>query len=80
MQATSFARRGSRAATQFALAVAAVAGLGSAALAQGEVNIYSYRQPPLIDPLLKAFTDKTGIKTNVIFRMRASPSLSTRRC
>ena len=67
MQATSFARRGSRTVTQFALAVAAVAGLGSAALAQGEVNIYSYRQPQLIDPLLKAFTDKTGIKTNVIF-------------
>jgi iron(III) transport system substrate-binding protein len=67
MQATSFARRGSRTVTQFALALTAVAGLGSAALAQGEVNIYSYRQPPLIDPLLKAFTDKTGIKTNVIF-------------
>ena len=67
MQATSFARRGSRAVTQFAFALTAVAGLGSAALAQGEVNIYSYRQPPLIDPLLKAFTDKTGIKTNVIF-------------
>jgi iron(III) transport system substrate-binding protein len=67
MQATSFARRGSRTVTQFTLAVTAVAGLGSAALAQGEVNIYSYRQPPLIDPLLKAFTDKTGIKTNVIF-------------
>jgi iron(III) transport system substrate-binding protein len=33
----------------------------------GEVNIYSYREPGLINPLLKAFTDKTGIKTNVIF-------------
>ena len=32
-----------------------------------EVNIYSYRQPQLIDPLLKAFTDKTGIKTNVVY-------------
>ena len=39
----------------------------SAALAQGEVNIYSYREPGLIDPLLKAFTEKTGIKTNVVF-------------
>ena len=33
----------------------------------GEVNIYSYRQPYLIDPLLKAFTAETGIKTNIIF-------------
>ena len=38
-----------------------------AALAQGEVNIYSYREPQLIDPLLKAFTDKTGIKANVVY-------------
>jgi iron(III) transport system substrate-binding protein len=37
------------------------------ALAQGEVNIYSYREPQLIDPLLKAFTDKTGIKANVVY-------------
>jgi len=34
---------------------------------QGEVNIYSYRQPYLINPLLKAFTDETSIKVNVIF-------------
>ena len=67
MQATGFARRGTRASAQFAFALATLAGLGSTALAQGEVNIYSYRQPQLIDPLLKAFTDKTGIKTNVIF-------------
>jgi iron(III) transport system substrate-binding protein len=33
----------------------------------GEVNIYSYRQPYLIEPLLKAFTAQTGIKTNIIF-------------
>jgi iron(III) transport system substrate-binding protein len=42
------------------------AGAGGA-LAQGEVNIYSYREPQLIDPLLKAFTDKTGIKANVVY-------------
>ena len=35
--------------------------------AAGEVNIYSYRQPYLIEPLLKEFSDETGIKTNVIF-------------
>ena len=33
----------------------------------GEVNIYSYREPKLIEPLLKAFTAKTGISTNMIF-------------
>lgn len=33
----------------------------------GEVNIYSYRQPYLIEPLLKEFTEETGIKANVIF-------------
>ena len=47
MQATRFARRGTRAFAQFAFALTTVTGLGSAALAQGEVNIYSYRQPQL---------------------------------
>jgi iron(III) transport system substrate-binding protein len=32
-----------------------------------EVNIYSYRQTFLIEPLLKAFSEQTGIKTNVVF-------------
>lgn len=36
------------------------------ALAQ-EVNIYSHRQPELIQPLLDAFTAETGIATNVAF-------------
>lgn len=35
--------------------------------AQEVVNIYSHRQPPLIAPVLEAFTVKTGIKTNVLF-------------
>jgi len=35
--------------------------------ADQEVNIYSYREPGLIDPLLAAFTKKTGITTNVVF-------------
>src|SRR3990170_8758766 len=35
--------------------------------APGEVNVYSYRQPYLIEPLLDAFTKETGIKVNVIF-------------
>ena len=54
-----------------ALALALVAPLLTAPLASaaepGEVNIYSYRQPYLINPLLKEFSDETGIKVNVIY-------------
>lgn len=32
-----------------------------------QVNIYSFRQPFLIEPILKEFTAKTGIETKVIF-------------
>ena len=32
-----------------------------------ELNIYSHRQPFLIKPFLQAFTEKTGIKTNVVY-------------
>jgi iron(III) transport system substrate-binding protein len=40
---------------------------GSAALAQsGEVNIYTYRETKLVQPLFEAFTQDTGIKINVI--------------
>jgi iron(III) transport system substrate-binding protein len=52
---------------QLAFFAAALSGFAPAAHAQGEVNIYSYREPQLIDPLLKAFTDKTGIKANVVY-------------
>ena len=31
------------------------------------VNIYSYRQPFLIEPILETFTQTTGIKTQIIF-------------
>lgn len=63
----------------FALAVTAMAVPTYA----DELNIYSYRQPELIQPLLDAFTDKTGIETNVAFvnkglveRLRAEGSRS----
>nr|WP_245412369.1 extracellular solute-binding protein [Notoacmeibacter ruber] len=40
----------------------------SAAQAQDDVvNIYSYRQPDLIKPVLDAFTEETGIPTRVLF-------------
>lgn len=35
--------------------------------ALADVNVYSYRQPELIQPLFDAFTDETGIKVNVAF-------------
>ncbi len=47
-------------------ALLAVAGATSAS-ASDEVNIYSYREPGLINPMLEAFTKETGIKTNVVF-------------
>lgn len=50
-----------------AVACALSAPLAPAVQAGGEVNIYSYRQPYLINPLLEAYTKKTGVKTNVIF-------------
>jgi iron(III) transport system substrate-binding protein len=50
-----------------AILVPALAPLLAQAEEPGEVNVYSYRQPYLIDPLLKAFTGETGIKVNVIF-------------
>lgn len=37
------------------------------ARAQSSVNIYSYREPPLIEPLLAKFKEATGIAPNVVF-------------
>jgi iron(III) transport system substrate-binding protein len=49
------------------LLLGAIALMPSAALAQGnEVNVYSYREHKLIQPLLDAFTKDTEIKVNVI--------------
>jgi len=41
--------------------------MATSALAADTVNIYSYRQPDLIAPLLDEFTKQTGIKTQVQF-------------
>lgn len=35
--------------------------------AMAEVNVYSYRQPELIQPLVDAFTEESGIDVNVAF-------------
>jgi len=51
----------------FVAGVACFAGLaGGSALAQ-EVNVYSYRQPFLIQPIFDAFTRESGIEVNVVF-------------
>ena len=50
------------------LGAAMIAGTAGPSFAQsGEVNIYSYREPGLIQPLLDAFTKDTKIKVNTIF-------------
>ena len=50
----------------FLLIVINIIFFGHLSFAQ-EVNIYSHRQPFLINPFLEEFTKKTGIKTNVVY-------------
>lgn len=46
----------------------AVAGFAAPAFAQsGEVNIYSYREQSLLQPLLDRFTAESGVKVNVLY-------------
>ncbi len=50
-----------------AVTVGAVAAAAGGALAQSsEVNVYSYRESKLIQPLFDSFTKETGVKVNVI--------------
>lgn len=55
-----------KALTTLALTASALA-TSTYALASNEVNVYSYRQPYLIEPMLKEFEKETGTKVNVIF-------------
>lgn len=55
----------------------------AAASAADEINVYSYREPGLINPLIEQFTKDTGIKVNTVFakdglieRMQAEGKLS----
>ncbi len=49
-------------------ALTALLALGALpASAAGEVNVYTTREPALIQPLLEGFTAETGIKANVVF-------------
>ena len=47
------------------LLAALAAGVALPALA--EVNVYSYRQPELIEPLMEAFTEESGIEVNLAY-------------
>ncbi len=49
------------------VALAAFAALQSAVQAAEQVNVYSYRQPELINPLFAEFTKETGIQVRTIF-------------
>lgn len=55
-----FSRRG-------LIALAAFAALQTPAQAAEEVNVYSYRQPELINPLFEQFTRETGIAVKTVF-------------
>jgi iron(III) transport system substrate-binding protein len=67
MQFLAPARRRAAALALSALSsVLALADPPRAAAAQ-EVNVYSYREPQLVEPMLNAFTEATGIKVNLIF-------------
>ncbi|MEZ5877720.1 MAG: Fe(3+) ABC transporter substrate-binding protein [Tepidamorphaceae bacterium] len=50
-----------------ACAAVSLTSFSTAADAAEEVNIYSYREPELIKPLLDAFTAETGIATNTVY-------------
>ena len=47
--------------------VSALLATSCVAQAEGEVNVYSLRQPFLIKPIFDAFTRETGIKVNTVF-------------
>src|SRR5262249_41344315 len=49
-----------------AVVVSAIAAAGSAFAQSGDVNVYTYRESKLIQPLFDAFTRDTGVKVNVI--------------
>lgn len=49
------------------IAAAMLASVPEARAASEEVNLYSYRQPFLIQPMLDVFTEKTGITVNVAY-------------
>ena len=55
--------------------LAGLAGATGALQAADELNLYSHRQPFLIEPVLEAFTAETGVRVNVVY---ASEGLAQR--
>ena len=49
------------------LAAAFAAAVAAPVRADGEVNVYSFRQPFLTEPMFDAFTAETGIEVNTVF-------------
>lgn len=45
----------------------ALALLSQISLAAEAVNVYSYRQPTLVQPMLDVFTEQTGIQVNMVY-------------
>lgn len=54
-------------------AVAISAATTGAAVLADEVNIYTTREPGLIQPLLDVYTEKTGVKVNTVFLKDGMP-------
>lgn len=54
------------AAAILAAAITMTAGCGAAFAQAGDVNVYSYRETKLMQPIFDAFSKDTGIKVNVI--------------
>lgn len=53
---------------RFLLSTLTAAGVFTASFSQAEeVNVYSYRQPFLVQPLFDKFSETSGIKVNVVF-------------
>ncbi|PZQ57755.1 MAG: iron ABC transporter substrate-binding protein, partial [Variovorax paradoxus] len=63
----SLLSRPRRKACAFALAAAGLAAAALPAHAQGELTLYTTREPGLIQPLIAAFSAQTQIKVNTVF-------------
>ena len=51
----------------------------TAAFADGVVNVYSYRQPQLVQPLFDAFKKETGIEVKMVFAEKGPAAASATR-
>ena len=54
-----------------------LAQLGAVAAHAEELNLYTTREPKLVEPLLASFTEKTGITVNTIFLKDGMPPIAS---